>query len=136
MLIAAMIEAHPAHERALARLQQVKQGVDVGLVAAHSLAEVYAILTRLPGRPRITPARARQLIQSNILGSFEIIPLAEEDYVAVIDHLADHGITGGATYDALILQAAARSNVDQIVTLNERDFRRVYPALADRIVAP
>ena|SRR5438445_6927353 len=136
VLVAAMVEGHPAHERSLTWLQRVKSGPDAGLIAAHSLAEVYAILTSLPGRPRITPARARQLIQSNILGSFEVVSPAEQDYVALIDHLAELGISGGATYDALILQAAARSNVDQVVTLNERDFRRVYPVLAERIVAP
>lgn len=36
----------------------------------------------------------------------------------------------------ILLLAADRANVDQIVTLNARDFRRVYPALADRIVGP
>jgi predicted nucleic acid-binding protein len=56
--------------------------------------------------------------------------------VSLLDHLAAHHITGAATYDAMLLHAAAKANVDQIVTLNERDFRRVYPALASKIVAP
>ena len=43
---------------------------------------------------------------------------------------------GGATYDALIIHAALKANADQILTLNTRDFRRVYPELADKIVAP
>jgi len=29
-----------------------------------------------------------------------------------------------------------RANVDQVVTLNEKDFRRVHPALADKIISP
>jgi predicted nucleic acid-binding protein len=53
-----------------------------------------------------------------------------------MDHLAAHRIAGAATYDALLLHAAAKANVDQIVTLNERDFRRVYPALANKLVTP
>ena len=50
--------------------------------------------------------------------------------------LSGLGIVGGAVYDALILRAAANARVDQVVTLNEGDFRRVYPELGDRIVSP
>jgi predicted nucleic acid-binding protein len=53
VLVAAMVEAHPAHMRALPWLQKAQGGTDTWLVAAHSLAELYAILTTLPVRPRI-----------------------------------------------------------------------------------
>jgi predicted nucleic acid-binding protein len=136
VLVAAMVESHPAHARALPWLQRVQDGTEVGLVAAHSLAELYAILTTLPVQPHIPPVVARQLIQHNVLNRFEVVFLSDEDYVTVIDHLSDLGIVGGATYDALILYAATRANADQVVTFNERDFRRVYPGLADKIVSP
>jgi len=136
VLVAAMVEAHPAHLQALPWLQKAKDSTYTGLVAAHSLAELYAILTTLPVHPRIHPAVAQQLIKSNVLGKFEIVPLSGEDYTAVIDHLADLGIIGGATYDGLILHAASKADVDQVVTLNEKDFCRVYPALADKIISP
>jgi predicted nucleic acid-binding protein len=108
----------------------------VGVVAAHSLAELYAVLTTLPVQPRILPSVAQQLIKHNVLDTFEVAFLSDKDYATVIDHLSDLGIIGGATYDALILHAAAQANVDQVVTLNEKDFRRVYPALAGKIVCP
>ena len=136
VLVATMVEAHPAHAVALPCLQRVRDGADVGLVAAHSLAELYAILTTLPVQPRISPAVARQLIGHNILGVCEVVPLSGEDYAAVIDHLSGLGIIGGATYDALILHAASKAMADRVVTLNEQDFRRVYPDLADRIASP
>jgi len=136
VLVAAMVEAHPAHLQALPWLQKAKDSTYTGLVAAHSLAELYAILTTLPVHPRIHPAVAQQLIKSNVLDKFEIVPLSGEDYTAVIDRLADLGIIGGATYDGLILHAASKADVDQVVTLNEKDFRRVYPALADKIISP
>jgi predicted nucleic acid-binding protein len=136
VLVAAMVESHPAHARALPWLQRVQDGTEVGLVAAHSLAELYAILTTLPVQPHIPPVVARQLIQHNVLNRFEVVVLSDEDYVTVIDHLSDLGIAGGATYNALILYAATRANADQVVTLDERDFRRVYPGLADKIVPP
>ncbi len=136
VLVAAMVEAHPAHEKGLTWLKRVTSGADEGLVAAHSLAELYSILTTLPVQPRISPSDARQLIQSDVVNAFEIVPLSSDDYSKVIEHLSALGIVGGATYDALILYAAANANVDLVVTLNEKDFHRVYPDLADKIVAP
>lgn len=136
VFVAAMVEAHPMHERALPCLQRVKDGRDRGFVSAHSLAEIYAILTRLPIHPRIAPLIARRLIEENVAGSCEVISLSSEDYVAVLDHLANSGIKGGVVYDALILQVAMKAGIDRVVTLNESDFKRIYPQLADRISAP
>lgn len=136
VLVAAMVEAHPAHILALPWLQRAKDGTHTGLVAAHSLAELYAILTTLPIRPRIRPGMALQLIEHNVLNILEVVFLSDEDYVAVIDHLATMEVTGGATYDALILHAALKAKVDRVVTLNDKDFRRLYPDFSDRIVSP
>ena len=86
-------------------------------------------------QPRIPPTVAQQLI-NNILGRFKVVFLSDEDYIAVINHLSDLGIVGGATYDALILHAAVKANADRVVTLDEKDFLRVHPALADKIVSP
>jgi predicted nucleic acid-binding protein len=136
VLIAAMVEGHPAHGVALPWLQRIREQSETGLVAAHSVAELYAVLTTLPIHPRISPAMAQRLIRQNVLESCEIVPLSEEDYVAVIDHLSESGIAGGATYDALILYAALRADADRVLTLNPRDFQRIRPDLADRIQTP
>ena len=136
VLVAAMVEAHPAHTLALPWLQKAKTRIHTGLVAAHSLAELYAILTTLPVQPRILPATAYQLIKRNVLDSLEVVALTQEDYAALIEHLSETGLLGGTTYDALILGAAWKANVDQVVTLNEKDFRRIYPGLSEKIVSP
>lgn len=136
VLVAAMVEAHPAHERGKAWFNQVTSGTDKGLVAAHSLAELYSILTTLPVTPPISASDAKQLIQKNVAEKLEIVSLSSEDYLQVVDQLAELGIVGGATYDALILRAAENAKVDRVVTLNEKDFRRVNPKLADKVVAP
>ena len=117
-------------------LQRIRHTEDVGLVTTHSLAELYAILTRLPVSPRITPTLAYRLIQQNVTNLCTIISLTAEDYDAVLQHLAETGLSGGITYDALILYAAIKANVDRIVTLNEKDFQRIYPALRDKIISP
>ena len=136
VLVAAMVEAHPAHKQGLVWLKRVTDGPDKGVVAAHSLAELYAVLTTLPVHPPISPLDAQQLIKHNVTDRLEIVSLSDQDYIQVIEHLAGLGIVGGATYDALILRAAVNAEVDLVITLNEKDFQRVYPHLADKIVAP
>jgi predicted nucleic acid-binding protein len=136
-LVAALIESHPKHTFALPWLQRVKNGIDKGIVSAHSLAELYSILTTIPVKPRrISAQEAQQLIQQNISNVFEIITLSEQDYTNVIKHLSKSNIIGGVIYDALILQAGIKANVDYVMTLNETDFKRVYPDLADKIISP
>jgi len=136
VLVAAMVETHPMHERALPWLQRIKDGTDVGIVAAHSIAELYAILTTLPVQPRISPTISKQLIRHNVLETCEVVSLSDEDYAAIIEHLSGASIIGGVTYDALILYAALKIDVDCIVTLNKKDFRRIYPNIADKVISP
>lgn len=136
MLVAAVVEGHPAHAAAFPWLQRVKDKTNAGVIAAHSLAEMYSILTRLPVQPTISPELAREVINVNVLATCEVVALSVADYVTLINHLAELKIAGGAVYDALLLHAAWKSDVDQVVTLNPHDFRRVYPALADKIISP
>ena len=87
-------------------------------------------------RPRISSAVARCLIQENILDAFTLVPLTGDDYREVLEHLSMTGIIGGATYDALIAYTASKAKVDQLVTFNAKDFRKIYPALSKQIVEP
>jgi predicted nucleic acid-binding protein len=135
-LVAALVETHPNHTLAFPWLQKAKSKTFAGFVATHSIAELYNILTTLPIRPRISSATASRLLKRDVLDQLEAISLSKEDYAIVIEHLSGLGIIGGAIYDALIVRAAIKANVDQIVTFNADDFRRVYPALAEKIVSP
>lgn len=136
VLVAAMVEAHPNHTAALPWLQRAKGPEDTVLVAAHTIAELYAVLTTLPIRPSISPTAARELISRNISGSVEVVSLAGEDYFKLIDELSGQGIVGGVTYDAVIMQSARKANADQVITLNATDFGRISPDWTARIVTP
>jgi predicted nucleic acid-binding protein len=136
VLVAAMVEAHPAHNRALPWLQRAKHQEVTAVVAGHTLAELYAVLTRLPLQPPISTTVAWQLIQENVLAALEVVSLTGSDYQAVLEHLAQQGIAGGATYDALIGYTALKAQADRLVTLNQKDFLKIYPDLAEKAVTP
>jgi predicted nucleic acid-binding protein len=136
VLVAAFVENHPMHSRALPWLQGAKRKEFEFLVAAHTVAELYAVLTVLPLKPRISPANARQLLEVNVEGSARIIPLSVSDYTKIIKQLSDAGLTGGIVYDALIVAAARKAKVDRLLTFNVGDFQLIWPLGADHIFAP
>jgi len=136
VLVAAMVEPHPMHSHAFPWLVRAKsEEIDMA-VATHTLAELYAVLTTLPLIPRITPAAARRLIHDNVEITARVISLSSHDYVSVIKNLSDSGLSGGIIYDALIIKAAQKANVKNILTLNPNDFKKVWPEGESRFVVP
>lgn len=136
VLVAALVEAHPGHEIALPWLQRVRTGELEMILSAHSLAELYAVLSSLPVKPRISPATALMLIEANILKLAKVISLSGSDYRNCLNRMARYGIGGGVVYDALIAAAAAKEKVDCLVTTNKADFLRVWPEGNEIIVSP
>ncbi len=132
-LVAALVHSHPRHSDAFPWLQRARSGSLEFHCANHSLAELYSILTGMPLRPRISPSTARRLVAENVESAATLVPLSQADYRTVLDRMELLQMTGGVVYDALIARAAEKSGVDKIVTLNGRDFRRVWPEGADRI---
>jgi predicted nucleic acid-binding protein len=63
VLVSAMLPDHIHHSQARLWMERAKSGTFEFAVSGHSLAEMYSVLTRLPRRPRISPADALQLIQ-------------------------------------------------------------------------
>lgn len=134
VLVAALSTSHAAHEAARSKLAVVVRG-DIQLaVSAHTVAELYATLTALPTRPRVTPGQARHLIEENVLQIAEVVPLEPADYEAALLRMIELGLVSGAVYDALHVHAAEKIEADELVTFNGRDFRRMPPAEPTRLV--
>lgn len=136
VLVAASVQSHEHHARAIAILERVAQGHDEGVIGAHSLAEMYAVLTRLPVTPRIQPDEAAALIEENVVKHFKMLTLSAHEYASLIRHASANGIVGGALYDALLLACAEKAKVARIYTFNVADFKRLAPALDSLITAP
>src|SRR5437879_5493565 len=115
VLVSAMLPDHVHHAQSRPWIERAKAGAFELVIAGHSLAEAYSVLTRLPRRPRITPANALQLIQENVSPHAKIVTLSGDDYVQLITQLSQTGVAGGAVYDALIAKAAELSGVDQLL---------------------
>ena len=125
VLIASVLEKHPSHTPAFAVLERVQNGRDEGFVSAHSLAEMYSVLTKLPVPFRHSPEQALLSIEENVLQHFKISTLTGNDYIALIREAALAGIQGGAIYDAVLLKSAGKMEPDRIYTLNLRHFEAI-----------
>lgn len=141
VLVAALVRSHPRHDRCLSWLVRAQTGEVDLVLAAHSLAELHAVLTALPVKPRISPRTALRLAEENHLrprpaGRAEVVALSVDDYITVLDTAARFSLAGGIVYDALLARAAEIGRVEQLVTLNPAHFRRVWPEGASRVREP
>jgi predicted nucleic acid-binding protein len=128
VLVSAVVKQHVFHERSFAVLDSVLSRKREGVISSHSLAEMYAVLTKLPPPYRHTPEQALLSVDENVLKHFKTISLAGSDYGAFLREAVVSGIQGGTIYDALLLKCAAKADVDRIYTLNLKHFQSIAPA--------
>lgn len=136
VLVAALVEQHPKHERALRWLSKAKMRKFEFFVSSHSLAELYAVLTTLPIKPKISTNIAWRLIKENIESKAKIISLSPSEYSSVIKKLSNIGLSGGIVYDALIVEAAHKAKVERIFTLNCKHLKNIWIGNESKVIEP
>ena len=91
--------------------------------AAHSLVEVYASLTRMPGEHRMSAAQA-MLFLGTLQERLNVVALDASEYFAGVERFAGFGIVGGTIYDAMMALCALQADAETIYTWNRRHFRQ------------
>jgi len=137
VLVAASVRSHPHYAQALPALERVGAGKDQGFISSHSIAEVFAGLTRLPLVPRIHATEATRIITANLLPYLKTVPIEKDDYLHALTIMEQSGWSGAKIYDVLLLLCAGKSGADRIYTFNLRDFRALAPpSLQAKICSP
>lgn len=113
VLVAGFATWHEGHESAVRALNR---GVHL---IAHAAVETYSVLTRLPPPHRVAPAAVHAYLTG--ITASDYLTLDARASREVINHLAAHDVTGGATYDALIGLTVKSTGA----TLLTRDLRAV-----------
>ena len=94
------------------------------VLAAHALAETYAVLTRFPPPRRVAPSQALSLIESTFVGTADHVAALEGPaFLAVLRRAAVMGTAGGRVYDAIIAACAEQAGVSTLLTFNVAHFR-------------
>lgn len=103
--------------------------------AAHSFAEVYASLTRMPGEHRMSAAQAL-LFLGSLNERLAIVALDANEYFSSLERFASLGVIGGTIYDAMLAACALKADAETIYTWNLRHFRRCGAEIAARVRTP
>ncbi|WP_016950700.1 PIN domain-containing protein [Anabaena sp. PCC 7108] len=135
ILVSAMIEAHPNHSISLPWIQKVRNKSISGYISTHSIAELYAVITRLPLPKPLSTQQVHDIIINNI-ASFHTVDLESADYLQVLKNVTHLNITGGGIYDAIIAQTAIKANVDILLTFNSKHFIRLGKHISQLVKDP
>lgn len=133
VLIAAFVESHPKHKSALSFLMKAKNKEFQLFVSSHTILEIYSVLTSAPFKPKITPIIAKQLIENNVKNIAKIIYLTDEDSFNIVDKMFNSNFSGGIVYDAIVVECALKAKVDEILTLNSKDFLRLTDKMSIKV---
>ena len=133
VLLPVFLEDHEHHELSLRAF--LKADKATGAFAAHSLAEIYATATRLPGKHRVSGEQA-VLFLEDLLRRLTVIALKAEEYHRAITAAAAKGIVGGTIYDALLAHCALKAEAQVIYTWNLRHFQQFGSEITRRLRTP
>ncbi len=133
VLVPVFLGDHEHHEASLDAFLRFEQ--HQACCAAHSLAEVYASLTGMPGKHRVSCEQA-MLFLDEIRQRLTIVALREEEYYAAIEQASALGVMGGTVYDALVARCAVKAKAETIYTWNVKHFQQFGPEVSKRIKAP
>ena len=115
---------HPRHAACLRLLEDATKKTH--FCAAHSVTELYAVMTRLPVRPRITPEQGLLFVE-NVRDYFSVVtPSAGEQFEAAAD-AARRGLGGSKIYDLLTLKCAAKAGAERVYALRLPELMRMAP---------
>lgn len=133
VLIPAFLDDHIHHEPSLMALDMARK--EHCCCAAHTVAEVYSTLTRMPGQHRAGPEEA-MLFLNSLRSRFRFVSLSPDEYWAVISSASESGIVGGRVYDALLAACAIKAKAEIIYTWDVADFRQLGDHVAKRVRTP
>jgi predicted nucleic acid-binding protein len=133
VLVPVFILGHIHHERSFALFS--KADINSSGCAAHSLVEVYATLTRIPGKHRASAEQALLFLEA-IEERFRPVALDVAEYRATIREAAAFGVAGGTSYDALIGACARKAKAEVLYTWNLQHFARLGPEITRRVRTP
>ena len=133
VLIPVFFDDHIHHEASFALLQNASR-TDSGC-AAHSLAEIYSVVTRMAGKYRAGAEEAMLLLET-LREKLSCVALNEAEYWAALKQCSEAGTVGGAMYDALIAQCALKARAEILYTWNVAHFTRLGVDIAKRVRTP
>jgi predicted nucleic acid-binding protein len=133
VLVGAFYGDHPKHSACLRLLEDASKKTH--FCAAHAVAELYAVMTRLPVRPRITPEQGLLFVE-NVRDYLSVVTLSTAEQFEAAAEAARRGLGGATVYDLLTLKCAAKTGAERVYALDLQAFTRLAaPEFRERLGA-
>jgi predicted nucleic acid-binding protein len=133
VLVATFYGEHEHHEPSFSLFSQQRKST--ACTAAHCLAEIYAVVTGMPGKDRASPDEALLFLR-DVRDRLTMVTLDDIEYFKVLEDAAAIAISGGTTYDAIVAQCALKAKAQTIYTWNVKHFNRLGEHVAARVRHP
>jgi predicted nucleic acid-binding protein len=133
-IVAVVCDWHADQRAAIAELERRIDRGESMAVPVHALTEAYSVLTRFPAPHRIAAAEAWRLLKTGFSDMGRVVSLTVRQHVALLERLAESGVSGGRVYDAIIAECAVQTGAGALLTFNPRHFEPAPEGLA--IVVP
>lgn len=133
VLVAAFYGDHEHHAPSVALFVTLDKRS--GCTAAHCLAEVYAVLTGMPGKDRVSPDEAL-LFLGDVRSRLSLIGLTSTEYIQAINEAATNGVAGGGIHDALLSASARKAAARALYTWNVKHFTKHGAEIAALVRRP
>jgi predicted nucleic acid-binding protein len=133
VLIPVFLVDHPHHAASMELFLRCER--QNAFCAAHTLAEVYSTLTRLPPPHRATTQQAKLFLDS-VCDRLTPVGLDAAEYHAALREAAALDVVGGAFYDFLISRCALKVKANPLYTWNLRHYTRFGAELLELVQSP
>src|SRR5262245_59825376 len=107
-MVAAVSELHPHYSAAADEYNRRLDRGESLVVAGHTLAEAYSVLTRIPAPLRLTGAQAAAILERSFVSQGEVVSLDGTEYAALVHDSPGRDVIGGRIYDAIIAACAIK----------------------------
>jgi predicted nucleic acid-binding protein len=133
VLVPVFYADHVHHQSSFDRFLQFDPST--GCCGAHSLAEVYSTMTRMPGKHRISGEQAMLFVDS-ICERLSLVALDGKEYAQALHGAASLNVVGGGIYDALLAYCALKAEAATIYSWNQRHYAQCGPEVTRRLQTP
>jgi predicted nucleic acid-binding protein len=125
VVIAGLLSWHEHHAAASAQLINLLESPAEIVLPLHALVEAYAVMTRLPPPHRLGPKAALEILESSFRQRTTLVGLDGDEGWGLVEEIGRRSISGGTSYDGLILACARKGGAQRFLTFNRRHFEQL-----------
>ena len=125
IIVAGLLSWHEHHQIASAQLIALLENESEVVVPLPVLVEAYSVMTRLPPPHRLGSKDAIEILESSLRHRVTLVGLDGDEGWNLLQDISQRSITGGTTYDGLILACARKGGARRLLTFNRPHFERL-----------